>query len=349
MRLRSLCTLIAVTAGTRLVGAAANGPDHAVARLDPALDRVIAADAKLQVLKSDYFGISEGPVWVQQGKTGYLLFSDIGANVIYKWTPEGSMSVYLEKSGYTGDLAAIGLQGFVASNGRLNISNFGSNGIVMDPQGRLILCAQGDRAIVRIEKDGSRTVLADRFEGKRLNRPNDLVLKSDGAIYFTDPRAGNNPNMELPTPAVFLIKNGAVKMLLNDYRTPNGLAFSPDEKILYVNDTQRKLIMRYDVQPDDTLANGRVFIDMSGDKTPGNPDGMKVDALGNLYSTGPGGVWIMSPEGKHIGTILLPETGTNLNFGDADGKTLYITDRRSLVKIRLKVAGALWKAAPQPR
>ncbi len=327
-----------------MIGAEA-GHDHAVVRLDPSLDRVVAAGAKLQFLKSDYFGISEGPVWVPQGKTGYLLFSDIGANVIYKWTPEGTMSVYLEKSGYTGDMAAIGFQGFVAGNGRLNIGNFGSNGIVLDPQGRLILCAQGDRAIVRIEKNGARTVLADHFEGKRLNRPNDLVLKSDGAIYFTDPRAANNPTMDLPTPAVFLIKDGSVKMLLNDYRVPNGLAFSPDEKILYVNDTQRRLIMRYDVQPDDTLANGRVFVDMSGDKTVGNPDGMKVDALGNLYSTGPGGVWIMSPDGKHIGTILLPEPGTNMNFGDADGKTLYITDRRSLQKIRLKVTGALWKIA----
>ncbi len=315
----------------------------AVVKLDPALDRVMADNAKLQVLKADYFGISEGPVWMPEGKSGYLLFSDIGANAIYKWTPEGKMSTYLEKSGYTGELAAVGLQGYVAGNGRLNISNFGSNGIVLDPQGRLILCAQGDRAIVRIEKDGKRTVLADRFEGKRLSRPNDLVLKSDGAIYFTDPRAANNPNMELPTPGVFLIKDGAVKLLLSDYRTPNGIALSLDEKILYVNDTQRRLIMRYDVQPDDTIANGKVLIDMNGDKTPGNPDGMKIDELGNIYSTGPGGVWIVSPEGKHMGTILLPEPGTNMNFGDPDGKTLYITDRRSLVKIRLKVTGALWK------
>jgi gluconolactonase len=189
-------------------------------------------------------------------------------------------------------------------------------------------------------------VIADRYEGKRLNRPNDLVLKSDGAIYFTDPRPANNPEMELPTSGVFLVKNGAVKLLLDDYRVPNGLAFSPDEKYLYVNDTQRRLIMRYDVQPDDTISNGRVFIDMSADKTPGNPDGMKVDARGNAYCTGPGGVWIMSPEGKHLGTIPLPENATNMNFGDVDGKTLYITDRRSLARIRLKIQGALWKPAP---
>jgi gluconolactonase len=320
-----------------------NSYGASVVRLDPALDQVISAGARLAILRTDYFGISEGPVWVRQDKTGFLLFSDIGANVIYKWTPEGMMSVYLEKSGYTGDPAAIGLQGFVASNGRLNIGNFGSNGIVVDPRGGLLVCAQGDRAIVRIDQDGKRSVVADRFEGKRLSRPNDLVLKSDGAIYFTDPRPANNPNTELPTAGVFLVKDGAVKMLLRDYRVPNGLALSPDEKILYVNDTQRRLIMRYDVQADDTLANGAVFVDMTGDKAPGNPDGMKVDKLGNLYSTGPGGIWIVSPAGKHIGTILLPETGTNMNFGDPDGKTLYITDRRSLAKIRLKVTGALWK------
>ncbi|MEQ1947030.1 MAG: SMP-30/gluconolactonase/LRE family protein [Bryobacteraceae bacterium] len=315
---------------------------NAVVKLDPSLDQVVATNAKLDVLKSDYFGLSEGPVWVKDGK-GYLLFSDIGANAIYKWTPENTLSVYMEKSGYTGDVSAISLQGYVASNGRLNISNFGSNGIVLDPQGRLILCAQGDRAIVRIEKDGKRTVLADRFEGKRFNRPNDLVLKSNGSIYFTDPWAANNPNMDLPGPRVFLLKDGVVKLLLSDFRLPNGVALSPDEKVLYVNDTLRKVIMRYDVQPDDTISNGQVFIDMSTDKTPGNPDGMKVDQLGNVYSTGPGGIWIMNSSGKHIGTILLPETATNLNFGDADGKTLYITDRKSFAKIRLKITGALWK------
>jgi gluconolactonase len=321
-------------------------PAHAVVRLDPALDQIVSADARFEMLKADYFGLTEGPVWIQQGRTGYLLFSDIGANVIYKWTPDGTLSVFLDKSGYTGELAAIGFQGFMANNGRLNIGNFGSNGIIVDPQGRLIFCAQGDRAIVRIEKDGKRTVIADRYEGKRLSRPNDLVLKSDGAIYFTDQRPANNPTIELPASGVFLVKNGTVKLLLDDYRTPNGLAFSPDEKYLYVNDTQRSLIMRYDVQKDDTIANGRVFIDMSSDKTPGNPDGMKVDARGNVYCTGPGGVWIMSPEGKHLGTILVPEPrATNMNFGDADGKTLYITDRRSLGRIRLKIQGALWKPA----
>jgi len=316
-----------------------------VVRLDPGLDSIVSPDAQLEMLKSDYFGISEGPVWIQKGSDGYLLFSDIGANAIYKWTQQAGLSVFLPNAGYTGDMAAAGFQGFGANNGRLNIVNFGPNGIVTDPQGRLIFCAQGDRAIVRMESDGSRTVLAGKYEGKRLNRPNDLVLKSDGSIYFTDPVFAKSPVVELPGSSVFMLKNGKLTLLLDDYKLPNGIAFSPDEKYLYVNDTVRKLIFRYDVRADDTIGNGRIFVDMNGDKAPGAPDGMKVDSKGNLYSTGPGGVWIISPDGKHMGTILLPETGTNLTFGDADGRTLYITDRRSLARIRLKVAGSLWKAA----
>jgi gluconolactonase len=317
--------------------------DRAVLRLDAALDAIVSTDAHLEMLKSDYFGISEGPLWIQKGSDGYLLFSDIGANAIYKWTPQAGISIFRPNAGYTGDMAAAGFQGFGANNGRLNIVNFGPNGIVADPQGRLIFCAQGDRAIVRIESNRSRTVLADKYEGKRLNRPNDLVLKSDGAIYFTDPVFFKSPVTELPGSSVFMLKDGKLALILDDYKLPNGIVFSPDEKYLYVNDTVRKLILRYDVRGDDTIANGRIFMDMTSDKAPGAPDGMKVDAKGNLYCTGPGGVWIISPGGKHLGTILLPETGTNLTFGDADGRMLYITDRRSLARIRLNVAGALWK------
>jgi gluconolactonase len=330
---KSLITVLLV--GMTLLASAQAPGGKTIVRLDSALDAIVSPKAKLEMLKADAFGISEGPVWIREGQSGYLLFSDISANVIYKWTTDKQMSVFMKDSGYTGDLGKIGLEGYLARSGPLFVFDFGSNGITLDPQGRLVFCAQGDRAIVRIEKDGKRTVLADRYEGKRLSRPNDLVVKSDGTVYFTDPRP-NNPTVELPYSAVFMVKDGKVQLLANDFR-PNGIAFSPDEKILYINGGG--MIKRYDVRPDGTIENGRVFIDMNNDKAPGGPDGMKVDQKGNVYCTGPGGIWIMAPDGKHMGTILLPAPATNLAFGDADYKTLYITDRRSLVKIRLNTAG----------
>ncbi len=333
---KRLFALLLMIPTLAIVGAEGPG-GKVVLRLDPSLDAIISSNAKLEMLKEGAFGISEGPVWIQDGQSGYLLFSDISANVIYKWTPvDRKMSVFMKDSGYTGDLNKIALDGYLARSGPLFVFDFGSNGITLDQQGRLVFCAQGDRTIVRIEKDGKRTVIADRYEGKRLNRPNDIVVKSDGSVYFTDPRP-NTPSMELPDSAVFMVKDGKVQMLqVNNFR-PNGLAFSPDEKLLYVNGGKK--IMSYDVRPDGTVGNGRVFIDMSADSAPGGTDGMKVDRQGNVYCTGPGGIWIMSPSGKHIGTILLPEPATNLAFGDADYKTLYIADRRNLVKIRLLTAG----------
>jgi gluconolactonase len=315
--------------------------DKSIVRLDPALDAIVSTDAKVDFLKEDAFGISEGPIWIPAGRSGYLLFSDISANVIYKWTSDKQMSVFLKDSGYTGDLGKISLEGYIARSGPLFVYDFGSNGITLDRQGRLVFCAQGDRSIVRLEKDGSRTVIADRYEGKRLNRPNDLVVKLDGAVYFTDPRP-DNPTIELPYNGVFMVKDGKIQLLVNDFR-PNGIAFSPDEKVLYVNGDGG--IRRYEVLPDGTIKSGRTFVDMKIDKAPGGPDGMKVDLKGNVYCTGPGGIWIMAPDGKHIGTILLPAPATNLAFGDPDYKTLYITDRRSLAKIRLNAAGI----APGPR
>jgi gluconolactonase len=308
-----------------------------VKKLDPGLDAIVRANAKVEVLKDDYFGIAEGPVWMKDGQSGYLIFSDIGSNNIYKWTPDGKLSVFLEKTGWSGtDTSA--LVGYISGfNGRIYTVAFGSNGIALDPQGRLIWCAQGDRSVVRQEKDGKRTVLADHFEGKRLNRPNDVVVKSDGAIYVTDPRGARTAEMD--SSAVFLIKDGKIQLLEKEY-SPNGIVFSPDEKYLYVNGQQK--IYRYEVRPDDTLANRQLFIDMSGDKSPGGADGMKVDQKGNVYSAGPGGIWIVSPEGKHLGTIIAPEGGgvTNMAFGDPDGKTLYMTVRRTLARIRLNIAGA---------
>jgi gluconolactonase len=346
MKKLPILLLLVFTASTAVFAQAPR--EASIARLDPALDAIIAPHARLQMLKEDAFGHTEGPVWVREGQSGYLLFSDIAANVIYKWTPDKQATVFLKDSGYTGDVNKASFEGFLdpARSGPLYVFEFGSNGTTLDPQGRLVFCAQGDRAIIRIEKDGKRTVVADRFEGKRLNRPNDLVVKSDGAVYFTDPRPGYpNPTIELPYPAVFMVKDGQVKLLAKDLVTPNGIAFSPDEKTLYINDTLRELILRYDVQADGTIANGRVFTRMT-DKTPdmatlltGAPDGMKVDRQGNVYCTGPGGIWIMAPDGKHLGTIRTSSPVTNFAFGDADYKTLYITGIRNLLKIRLNTAG----------
>ncbi|PYU32578.1 MAG: SMP-30/gluconolactonase/LRE family protein [Acidobacteria bacterium] len=310
-----------------------------VVRLDPALDQIISSDTKVEKLAGG-FGFVEGPVWVRQG--GYLLFSDIPSNAINKWTPDGKVAVFLKPSGFTGsDASDVGSQN---NNGQAVVTLLGSNGVTLDRQGRVVFAAHGDRDVVRIEKDGKRTVLADRFEGKRLNSPNDLVFKSDGALYFTDPSAGlrkrdDDPRKELPFNGVYLLKDGKLQLLEKTFATPNGIAFAPGEKYLYVNDTTRKLIMRYEVRSDDTIANGKVFIDMSADTAAGVPDGMKVDQKGNVYCTGPGGFWIMSPEGKHLGTVKTPELPANLAWGDADAKTLYLTARTGLYRIRLKVAG----------
>jgi gluconolactonase len=332
---RGLCLVAILASALQLHAQGTNE----VVRLDPALDQIVSADAKVEKLADD-FGFVEGPVWVRSG--GYLLFSDIPANAINKWTPDGKVFVFLKPSGFTGtDASDVGSQN---NNGHAVVTLIGSNGVTLDRQGRIVFAAHGDRDVVRIEKNGQRTVLADRYEGKRLNSPNDLVFKSDGALYFTDPPAGlrkqdDDPKKELPFDGVYLLKDGKLQLLDKTFTRPNGIAFAPGEKVLYVNDTTRKRIMRFDIRPDDTIANGSVFIDMTADKAPGVPDGMKVDRKGNVYCTGPGGFWIMSPEGKHLGTVKTPELPANLTFGDADGKTLYLTARTGLYRIRLKIPG----------
>jgi len=339
--MRIFSTALLVAAAVIAAGAQETG-QNTVVRLDPALDAIVPATAKAELLRGEYFGAIEGPVWVDEGQGGYLLFSDMAANVIYKWAPPGTLSVFLEKSGFTGtDLNTVGGQYF---NGRLHLLNIGSNGLTLDRQGRLVIAAMTDRSITRLDANGMRTTLADRYEGKRLNSPNDLVVKSDGAIYFTETTSGmrgrdESPSRELPFHGVYLIKDGVLRLLDKDPQgsAPNGIAFSPDERVLYVNSGRN--ITRYDVLADDTIANPRVLIDMSAERAQGGTDGMKVDRAGNIYCSAPGGIWIISPQGKHLGTIVTPERVANLAFGDADSKSVYMVGGRSLWRIRVTIAG----------
>src|SRR5271169_1515739 len=327
-----------------------------IVKFDSSLDQIFSVDAKLELLKGEgTFEGGEGPLWIQGGETGYLLFSDTPGNRIFQWTPDcftypcstgGILSVFSDHSGYADALRV----GSMDSDGA---HLYGSNGLTLDREGRIVVDANGDRAVERLEKDGQRTTLADRYEGKRLTCPNDIVVKSDDSIYFTDGMAGclakreDDPARELPFHGVYLVRNGSLQLLDKDPGDfpPNGLAFSPDEKILYVNDggpnPNQRQIFAYDVQPDGTVKNRRLFIDFTGEKGPGGPDGMKVDVLGNLYSTGMGGVWVISPAGKRLGKIPAPEgmRFSNLTFGDQDSKTLYVVSPKTLWRIRLKVAG----------
>lgn len=315
-----------------------------VARLDPSLDHVISADAKVTVVKGDnYFAVLEGGTWVPEGRSGYLLFTDFPANVVYKWAPDTrQMSVFLEKSGYTGSMTEFTGHPVAMQYGApIYVYDFGANGLERDPQGRLVLCAHGDRQIVRVEQDGSRTVVATGHEGTRFWHPNEMTIKSNGTIYITDARPGAANAPPLPNKfGVFMIKDGAVSLAISGQA--HGVAFSPDEKVFYATTYGSQAIMRYDVKADDTLENGRVFIDMSGQK--GAPNGMAVDREGNVYSGGPGGLWIMDSSGKHIGTIPLPAIPANAIFGGADLKTLYIMDARNLLQVRVNVPGMLLPA-----
>jgi len=330
------CGLLFMVIACSVVAAQKPAGNPEIDRLDPALDAIVPQDAKVEILKGDYFGNAEGPVWVQEGQSGYLLFTDISANHIYKWTQDGTISMFLDRTGFnSANTDSLQTAGYVGGyNGRFYPTAFGSNGDTLDPQGRLVWCAQGDRSVVRLEKDGkTRTVLANRYEGKRLNRPNDLVAKSDGWIYFTDPHSNRGQPQDLDFSGVYRVKDGNLQLLDTDV-DPNGLAFSPDEKIFYVGGAK---IWRYDVKADGTIGNRRVIDDAGC-------DGMKVDTKGNIYcaTAAAHGIRILSAEGKHLGTILTPQDGagpTNLAFGEEDSRTLYITIKRSLARIRLKIPG----------
>ena len=313
-----------------------------IIRLDPALDALIPPDAKIDIVAGG-FGFLEGPVWVGTSKPGYLLFSDIPANVIDKWNPaDGKVSVFLDKSGFAG--ADPGDAGYQVNNGHAMVTLYGSNGITLDKQHRVTYCQHGDRGVLRLEKDGKRTVLADRYEGKRLNSPNDLVYKSDGSLYFTDPPYGlrklaDDPKKELPFSGVYRLADGKLQLVNKDFQAPNGIAFSPDEKYIYINDSASKTYWRFDVQADGSLTNKKLLIDMSSSKETGVPDGMKIDQKGNIYGAGPGGIWVLTAEGKHLGTIRPLENPANLAWGDADGKTLYFTAVTGLYRLRVNTPG----------
>jgi gluconolactonase len=301
-----------------------------VIRLDPAIDAIVPANPKIFKL-AEGFQFTEGPVWV---KPGYLLFSDPNANTIYKYNAaDAKLSVFKSNSGYAGKDVAEYFQP-------------GSNGLALDPQNRLTINEHGNHRVVRVEKDGRLTVLADKYQGKRLNSPNDLVYRSDGTLFFTDPPFGlpkfyDDPRKELPYSGVFALHKGQLKLVSTDLKGPNGIAFSPDETYLYVGnwDPETKIVMRYEVSPEGSLSNGKVFFDMT--KSPGEDaiDGIKVDRQGNLYVSGPGGLWIISPEGKHLGTIIAPKHPHNMAWGDDDGKTLYMTAQGSLYRMPLKIPG----------
>jgi gluconolactonase len=321
-----------------------------VKRLDLALDKIVPLSANLETVLTGYEFL-EGPNWIRDGSDGYLIFSDIPGNAIRKMTPDKKVSVIVN-SIFTGSDTSLASQ-YTAPDGK-KVAMIGPDGTTIDNEGRIVYCDGVNRRVVRVEKDGERTVLAERFEGKRINRPNDLVYKEDGSLYFTDTqkdirRVENDPDKGPAFTGVYLVKGKSLQNLTKDIPMPNGLAFSPDEKYLFVNSTAQKTITRFDVNADDTIANPRLLIDMNIDMSSGAsvgaPDGMRVDRNGNIYCTGPGGLWILSPEGKHLGTILTPQRLTNIAFGDKDGKTLYMTAPTALYRIRLNVVGKTFTIA----
>ena len=305
-----------------------------IERKDPAFDAIIPKDAVIEILAGG-FDWSEGPVWVADKEGGHLLFSDIPKNMIWKWSEKGGLKEYLKPSGYTGKDKFTGKEP-------------GSNGLALDKDGKLILCQHGDRRVSRLV-DGKFVTLVDKYDGKRLNSPNDLTFKKNGDIYFTDPPYGlpeimKDKAKELDFQGVFrLDTKGKLTLLTKEMTRPNGIAFSPDEKTLYVANSDPDLAIwkAFPVKDDGTLGEGKVFFDTTQlvkDKKPGLPDGMKVDQAGNVFATGPGGVFVFDKTGKHLGTLATGVPTANCGFGD-DGSTLYITADKNLVRVKTKTKG----------
>lgn len=327
-----------------LVLMAAAAFSQEIQRLDPAVDQLVPGNAMLEKVATGFNKWTEGPVWTREGT---LLFAEIPANNIDQWIPGKTASVFMHPSGYVGTEPFKGPEP-------------GSNGMTRDGDGRISVAGHGRRNVWRMESVDPRariTVLADSYQGKKLNSPNDLVYKSDGSLYFTDPPYGlptqsdTDPLKELQVNGVYRLagaraqKAGAppdrdkVQLIIKDLPRPNGVAFSPDEKYLYIADSGKKVWMRYRVLPDGSVTDGALFLDPTSDPAKGVPDGLRLDEKGNIYGAGPGGVWIISPEGKHIGTIKVPEVVANVAWGDKDYKTLYITASTSIYCIKLSVPG----------
>jgi len=301
-----------------------------VIRKDPAIDAIVPANPKVFSV-AEGFQFTEGPIWLRDQNA--LLFSDPNANAIYRWSETDGLRVFRTPSGYAGaDIA--------------EYRQPGSNGLTLDTQGRLTIDQHGNRRVIRLEGDGTETVIAARYEGKRLNSPNDLVYKSDGALYFTDPffglpKFGDDPRKELAYQGVYRAKDGVVTLLTKQFSGPNGIAFSPDEKYLYVGDwdDHHKVVVRFAVKADGTLGAGQDFADLTSVAGEDAIDGIKIDTAGNVYISGPGGLHIYSAQGKALGTIVTPRHAHNFAWGDADGKTLYLCARDRLYRMRLNVPG----------
>lgn len=311
--------------------ATAAAPPAAIVKLDPRFDAIVPKDAVLEKL-AEGFEWAEGPVWNRPGE--FLLFSDVPNNAIIKWKAGDGASVFLKSSGYTGAESFTGREP-------------GSNGLTFDSEGRLVFCQHGDRRISRLEKDGSRTTLVDNYQGKRLNSPNDLVFKSNGDLYFTDPPFGlpksfDDPAKELPFQGVYrLSRDGKLTLLTKEIKAPNGIAFSPDEKKLYVADSARALWFVFDVREDGTLSEGKVLFDGAEQSKgrPGVADSLKVDASGNIFGAAPGGLFVIAPDGTLLGRFDLGTATGNCAWGE-DGSTLFITSNSILYRIRLNTKGA---------
>lgn len=328
MSLRAALAFVFVLGGVLLDQRAAPAP-ASIVRLDPRFDRLVPPDAAVETIASGFTWV-EGPAW--HPRDGHLVFSDIPANAVHRWREGRGVDLLLKPSGYSGRHPFAGREP-------------GANGLAFDAEGRLLLCEHGDRRISRLEGDGRRTTLADRYQGKRLNSPNDLLVAANGDVYFTDPPFGlpgtfDDPGKELAFSGVYrLTPNGQLTLLTDALRAPNGLALSPDARTLYVSNADRShaVWMAFAIQADGTLGPGRVLRDETARiaTRPGAPDGMKVDADGHLFAAGPGGVYVMTPDGALLGMIDLGVATSNVAFGGRDRSALFITAGTSVYRVRL--------------